>query len=78
MVRPNNQAKDRLLLVRPSRPSCSPWPRTSHAPCSRPKGWTSYKHIVGDDGKLPSFWIAVADLVDRDGKRVPRRLSFET
>jgi hypothetical protein len=32
--------------------------------------------LIDHAGDLPTFWIAVADLAPRDGKRVPSRVSF--
>lgn len=32
--------------------------------------------LLDRPGDLPTFWIAVADLTTRDGKRVPSRISF--
>jgi hypothetical protein len=32
--------------------------------------------LIDHTGDLPTFWIAVADLAPREGKRVPSRISF--
>lgn len=69
--------KDRLLPVRPAAAELQAL--ASDLACSllETKGMDELEaRTMNDAGKLPSFWIAVADLVERDSKRVPRRISL--
>ena len=69
--------KDRPLPVRPVATELVPLTTDLACALLGTEGMDELEaRAMADAGKLPSFWIAVADLVERDGKRIPRRISL--
>jgi hypothetical protein len=76
--RDQKPAKDRLLPLKPVAVELQPLAADLACSMLDTAGLDELEaRTVANNGKLPSFWIAVADLVDRGGKRVPRRISFQ-
>jgi len=63
--------KNRLLDVVPVAAELQPL--AADLACSM-FGTAGMEQLIDHDGELPTFQIAVADLVSRDGKRVPSRI----
>lgn len=77
--RDKRPAKDRLLPVQPIADDLRPLAADIACSLLDTEGMNELEaRAIADVGKLPAFWIAVADLVERDGKRVARRISFES
>lgn len=73
----NKKPKERFLAVQPVAAELQPLATDLACSMLDTEGMEEVQERTGGDPlKLPSFWIAVADLVDRDGMRVPRRISF--
>jgi hypothetical protein len=70
--------KDRFLPVRPVAAELQPLAADIRCSMLDTEGMDELeRRIVANAGNPPSFWIALADLFDRNGKRLPRRISFE-
>jgi hypothetical protein len=69
--------KHRLLAIEPVAPDVRPL-ATQLACCTNQTAGMSelQAKTLDSDGVIPAFWIAAADLEDRDGKRIPRRILF--
>ncbi|HEX7843724.1 MAG TPA: hypothetical protein VF469_39895 [Kofleriaceae bacterium] len=70
--------RDRLLLVQPVLVELQHLAADLACSLLETEGMDELQaRTVEGAGKVPSFWIAIADLVDRDGKRISRRIAFE-
>jgi hypothetical protein len=70
--------KDRLLSVQPVAAELRPLAVALECSMLETEGMAELQErTVARGGDPPSFWIATADLIEREGKRIPRRISFE-
>lgn len=70
--------RDRLLPVQPVAAELRPLAVDLACALLGTAGMDELQARTAEDaGKVPTFWIAIADLVERDGARVARRVFFE-
>jgi hypothetical protein len=70
--------KDRLLVIEPVTIALRPLAADLACSLRDTQGLDAlHTRTLENAGKLPSFWITVADLVERDGKRVVARIALE-
>jgi hypothetical protein len=67
----------RLLAIEPVAPEVRPLAAQLACCTNQTVGMSELQaKTLDSNGVIPAFWIAAADLEDRDGKRIPRRILF--